>query len=392
MISNTQKTVQNCSLVNETPAMNKKLEFLIETTKKYGLSTKDFVVVGSYVLESKGIRKSNDINILLELDKRKIISKKKSISMLSEDVDVRKGNYGKNLNITDSDLINNPRFHVLIQNIKIVRLEIHFAKIILTKRKHNIRDIKLVEKYIVSNPSEFDWDFFKEILLNAQSREQPMSFASKYAFLFIEGLRNPRTAVKYVYNRYQLYIARFFSLDKPTNALKSQLKTKIPTNALLANHFIDNRLVRWDFILRYQMIGYILNNCEKSLRPYKKMQELTAKRDIASFKELVHSMKTEGFLDKYPIPITKKGLITDGSHRLVCALYFDIKEIPVEIVSVYKKNGKYPKQVIFYCFRFERNHHALNSFFVVYKGGVIRGSFQITFFIYKNTAGKTCSG
>jgi len=131
------------------------------------------------------------------------------------------------------------------------------------------------------------------------------------------------------------------TISKP---LVSQLNMRISTNALLGNHFINNELTSWDILLRYQTIDFALNNQNQNLENYKKMQKIRADKDtFEDFKELIINIKNEGFLNKYPIPISNKGTIVDGAHRLACALYFNIKEIPVNIVSNYG-TIKYTKQ------------------------------------------------
>lgn len=49
---------------------------------------------------------------------------------------------------------------------------------------------------------------------------------------------------------------------------------------------------------------------------------------LSSFKDLISSFKTSGFLEGKPIPISKSGIPLDGAHRIACALAFSVK-VPV---------------------------------------------------------------
>ena len=59
---------------------------------------------------------------------------------------------------------------------------------------------------------------------------------------------------------------------------------------------------------------------------------------VKSFNILIASMRTAGFDRNYPIPVsTQNGIILDGSHRLACALFFDIHPY-VEFIEGRKGN------------------------------------------------------
>ena len=56
---------------------------------------------------------------------------------------------------------------------------------------------------------------------------------------------------------------------------------------------------------------------------------------IKSFNELIISMSKHGYDKKFPIRFSKHG-ITNGAHRIACAIYFNV---PIACIEV-NKNGK----------------------------------------------------
>lgn len=51
--------------------------------------------------------------------------------------------------------------------------------------------------------------------------------------------------------------------------------------------------------------------------------------NVHTFKNLINSIQTKGFLSQYPIVLNKDFSVVDGAHRLAIALYLGIKEVPV---------------------------------------------------------------
>ena len=112
--------------------------------------------------------------------------------------------------------------------------------------------------------------------------------------------------------------------------------------------FINDKHI--DIIVRYLYIkAYIENNnYEKYRRLYEKMQiARIGKCNIKEFNRLITSFRVNGYLKKYPIPINKKGVMLNGSHRLACCLYFNINPYVVVIdeedhdysLDWFKENG-----------------------------------------------------
>lgn len=106
-------------------------------------------------------------------------------------------------------------------------------------------------------------------------------------------------------------------------------KTKLVDLPLIFNwkHF--------DIFVRYLYVKAYVENIEydKYKELYEKMQiKRIGKCDIVAFNKLIDSFKENGYLSQFPIPVTDKMELLNGSHRLACCLYFKINPY-VEIID-----------------------------------------------------------
>lgn len=96
---------------------------------------------------------------------------------------------------------------------------------------------------------------------------------------------------------------------------------------LLKNLENYNRL---DIIVRYMYIEYYFNKNNKGKELYNKMQkkrvpeEYKKKNFLEIFNKTIEEFKT-GLNDNFPLILNENLNLVDGSHRLSCCLYFDIK-------------------------------------------------------------------
>ena len=124
---------------------------------------------------------------------------------------------------------------------------------------------------------------------------------------------------------------------------------KQETNKILARQIFNSTFNRMDIITRYLAIEEIfgLNNIGMDL--YRKMQMKRGpfQNSEKPFFDLITRIEKVGFDPYSKIQIDMNQQLIDGSHRMACALYFGIKEIPLEVVP-----GKY--NVIYDIKWFER--------------------------------------
>lgn len=113
---------------------------------------------------------------------------------------------------------------------------------------------------------------------------------------------------------------------------------------ILTKQFDADVFTRIDIIIRYLVVEQYFgkNNCGFIL--YKKMYDGIHKEysgrekpphNLRKFKKLINNINTMGFINEYPVVLNKKNIIIDGAHRTACALYFNIKNMPVHINEEY---------------------------------------------------------
>ena len=68
------------------------------------------------------------------------------------------------------------------------------------------------------------------------------------------------------------------------------------------------------------------------IKSYKKKKS-PHKNPIKAFKLLINNFKLNGYNFNKPIALDKNLKLIDGSHRLACALYFNIAYVPVKIIK-----------------------------------------------------------
>lgn len=314
----------------------KELNHLLE---KYNLSKNDVFVVGGGVLAVKGIRVNNDLDFsfvnIKNIESGPFLKRGKKYIKVSKNIDCFFDRYS-DLGIYDKDIAGK-EYYFFAEGYKFVLPEIEIAYKIITGKINDGQYISKIDEYILQ-AKEWNWDIFGQALMYVFNNENKKRYFSKHKMisLIIKGLRNPNRALRYIYNRILFYFPNTTTVfARPNKKLNSQLIIKIPTAALFCNHFINGEFSRYDLLMRYIAIDFILNNDEVGLEYYKTMQKKRVEGEtLEDFKKLIDSVKEKGFLNKNPIPISKDGHIVDGSHRLACALYFNVKEIPIEIKPI----------------------------------------------------------
>lgn len=316
------------------------LESILE---KYKIDKKDICLVGSIVLGLKNIRTPKDLDICIRSDIRKrLLNKHKDLNKLKSGTINFTSNCQSGLNryakigISDDDLFNNENFYEVIDGYKVAKLEVEFSHKIVRNREKDILDVQTIEKYALNNQS-WNWE-----LVNTDYKIGDKKHESQFILtyekgmrilqLLIKGIKHPKKAIKMIYKKAikNQSILFFNSVDRSFN---SQIILKVPTAALLGNNYSENEFVRYDVILRYLTIESILKGKEEFKDYYNEMQSKRVNRDTyEKLKDLVDSVRKKGFLNRYPIPVTKEGKIIDGAHRLATALYFDIEEVPVLVI------------------------------------------------------------
>lgn len=110
------------------------------------------------------------------------------------------------------------------------------------------------------------------------------------------------------------------------------------TKWLLENS-MRNNMNASDIIVKIMAIENYYGKNNYGMDMYNKMQKIRVannkliEREKANneekFIELIKSFEKMGYDKKFPIELNKNLEIFEGSHRVACSIYFNIKEIPV---------------------------------------------------------------
>lgn len=94
---------------------------------------------------------------------------------------------------------------------------------------------------------------------------------------------------------------------------------------------IDNYFNKNDFGFKiYEEMQRIRTNTNKEIPEQVKKKEWKKE-----FEDLIKSFEKNGYIKDYPVELSKDFRVFNGSHRLCCALAFNIKKIPVKFTDEY---------------------------------------------------------
>jgi len=126
--------------------------------------------------------------------------------------------------------------------------------------------------------------------------------------------------------------------------LTDSLELKVSPAFLLLSQNLEGTFNRYDAIVRYMAIEELQGANNTGLRLYHKMQRARNRYLISkgikikpedtnkdgTLMTLVESFSRHGFNAKYPLTVNPQLGLVDGSHRLACALYYNVESILVE--------------------------------------------------------------
>lgn len=148
------------------------LEQLLET---FDLDKDDVCLVGSISLSARGLREHNDLDICIHSEQRRNINS----DIPGEFVSCVEERY-ENIELSDDELIENEKYHDVIDGFKVVRPEITFSYKKLRDLPKDEHDLELLEDYSQAT-DDWDWDLYR-----ADYSQRPNSLLSR-------GLQSLRT-------------------------------------------------------------------------------------------------------------------------------------------------------------------------------------------------------
>jgi hypothetical protein len=141
--------------------------------KKYHLDKNNVCLIGGTSLHIHNIRCHRDIDlVVLDTCKKHLIEQleKKYIKssgeiILSNNIEVNKGNVFKTVNISDNEIINNSSYHQMYKGYKIVKLELTYSKkLFRCRRIKHFRFKDLYDVFLINNYFKIHNDFDKNLL------------------------------------------------------------------------------------------------------------------------------------------------------------------------------------------------------------------------------------
>lgn len=108
---------------------------------------------------------------------------------------------------------------------------------------------------------------------------------------------------------------------------------------------LGKQLDNADLIIKLLAIDNYFKKNDYGFDLYEKMQytRIKTNKEILvknkqwkkEFKDLIKSFKENGYINQYPVELSKDFKVFNGSHRLCCALSFNIEKIPVKFSETY---------------------------------------------------------
>ena len=262
-------------------------------------------LVGSTTLSLIGIRKHNDIDI--------VIHSKYNTNSLSPHSFIEMVNKPWSTLFSDDNLIENSELHITYKGFKFVIPELIYHKKKWHNRVKDQTDIVELNEYAKMHKN-WNWKLIEKAL--------PKPSIFKIIFRKIQ-------------NRFHFYInslRTYFSYDTSLHIDGFQM---IPTASLLAKQVVNHSFNRYDIVVRSMAIDSFLNAKKEGVNLYEKMQKKRGgsayKNPLKVFQELIKSFNSNGLDINYPLLVNNDMHIVDGAHRLACALYFNEPFIAIKI-------------------------------------------------------------
>ena len=277
---------------------------------KHNIDKNDICLVGSASLSHIGIRKNNDIDIIIKKSTRDLIFNSNKTIHLSKKTQIVQSPWSSLF--SDDDIIFNKNLHFFTDiNFKVVRPELLYHKKSVMRRKKDVNDINELIEY-----SQFSPNWNKDLLNN-----------------FINKQNLIKKIINKFYFKYKYLTSSFISIKK----FKKNNIYSLPTNVILSKQYVENDFNRFDIIVRYLVIVSYMQSNNEYFDLYIRMQNIRGNSNyqnpLNNYINLINKINKHGFDLNYPIIVNENLELVDGAHRLAAALYFNCNIIKIKIVS-----------------------------------------------------------
>ena len=323
---------------------------------KYNINKEDICIIGSYVLENLGIRKAGDYDLALKPKAyrllKSVISKENVLRSgtinINSELQVLNDRY-KNIGLTDDDLFND-KYTEYHDGIRFAKPELEFGKKLYRSREKDKRDVILLQRYALKS-KDWNWGLIptSPVNLSQANTSKRQSLPKKIIKYALKGAAHPKKGAK----KLKSIVKNRFNKKSPNSRkiLNSKdLATQVvDIGTLLQWQMKDEQFLRYDTLIRYQVVNSYLNNGSKDIEKYFSYYDTMQKERVnrnsrLQFEELIKSVERKGYQsDKHPLTLDTNGLLVDGSHRLACALALGVDKLPVKFSTEIKGPTNYGK-------------------------------------------------
>ncbi|GAB2319828.1 hypothetical protein IRB23SM22_20890 [Alkalibacterium sp. s-m-22] len=324
MIKNTKKLSLN---------FNRK-EQLAYWLDKFEIQRDEICIIGSVPLHLAGIRENEDIDFITTSQvEEKILSKiddfpeckiSKQKIFLGEEVHSHTINKERfeYFGIKNEDLINDEKYHMIVDGFKIFRLEILLSKKLREARPKDLEDVKRIEKSGIIGSCDWDWDLVYSPPYWTIPKDRLLLRVRKK--IYYNGLINTikdysKSMIRKVGLEKQLEKILLYNEKKhfvkgiqKSRINHSYYKTMVPVPVILSNYFQNGEFLGWDIILECFLL------CHDSEFINEDIKENIEDQDSNS------------------VVLSKQGKIIEG--RAVLAKKINDMEYWVEVMNLFKEN------------------------------------------------------
>ena len=219
-----------------------------------------------------------------------------------------------------------------------------FYQYISNKSLNQLKNYKLKNIGLGNDIQEITM-FLKDIFKNMEREilliELPIhkqTFNEEYKIffnLFQKLLKNRRDSIQPNVNNDYFENDNNKSISKDANYIIKDPYAHIlyDVRGIFSKQYKENIFNRMDIVVRYLAIEEYYGKNNYGFGLYEKMQKARGQtvHNIYRFKDLIKSINENGFSEESSILVDQNLQLIDGSHRLACALYFNVKRIPIKI-------------------------------------------------------------
>ena len=118
--------------------------------------------------------------------------------------------------------------------------------------------------------------------------------------------------------------------------VKTASVARCSPDELVLRQFAGDRCLRLDLFMRVLLLDETRDGGADGRRLYERYRVLrpTSDKSATVFLQLLDDVRRNGFDDDQPVTVARDGSVTDGAHRLACAIHLDLPDIAVRMVAL----------------------------------------------------------